>query len=237
MAGVGFARGAGRTSRAFGPWHAVGLGAAVMATILVGPPGPAGAQGSADMIHACQAPNRIILRIGPDDTCPRGMTHVQWPAVPGGKGDPGPRGDKGDKGDPGEQGAPGAPGRPGPTVIGGAPAGNLSPLADRFTGPYASQLLANEHDVTVPVPMAAVIDRFYVVLSGAPGAGNTYTVTVRRNQADTRLACAVADLASACENQVDAEAFQPGDLLSIAIHPTSGPAVRRMRWGAVMTGQ
>ena len=56
----------------------------------------------------------------------------------------------------------------------------------------------------------------------APGAGNSITVTLRDDGADTALACTIADTATSCSNVAANPAIGAGSALSLAVTATLG---------------
>ena len=74
----------------------------------------------------------------------------------------------------------------------------------------------------------------YWLIQTAPGAGNSWTFTVRVNDVDTSLALTIADAATSGSNLTDSITVVDGDTLGIFSHPVSSPtAAGVMTWSAV----
>jgi hypothetical protein len=69
-------------------------------------------------------------------------------------------------------------------------------------------------------------------MSGAPGAGNSWTVTVRKNGASTAVTCSVTNPNLTCTDTTHSVAFAAGDLLDILVVGISTPTTARITWVA-----
>ncbi len=84
-----------------------------------------------------------------------------------------------------------------PIVGGGAPSGT-------------------ETNVDVDSPAAATMKNLYVQLASAPGMGNSLTLTMRQNAADTSLTCAVSGAsATVCNDTTHSFNVSQGDLITL----------------------
>jgi hypothetical protein len=116
-----------------------------------------------------------------------------------------------------------------------APTRSLSYMAPFLaTTPTASELPAQQ-----VVPIAGTIANLGVRIGTAPGQGNSYTLTIRKNGIGTGLTCRIEGDGSAgtsCLDDAHAVAFAAGDFLSLQVSPGGGP--RRWhaaRWEATLT--
>jgi hypothetical protein len=103
----------------------------------------------------------------------------------------------------------------------------------RFVAAFEGHADSSESIVEQSVPAAGSISRLFVKLTSGPGAGASYTFFVRKSGADTALACTISGTAATCSDLVNSVSFAAGDLLSVRVQPTGGPAGREMRWMAV----
>ena len=71
-----------------------------------------------------------------------------------------------------------------------------------------------------------------MLLSVAPGAGNTWTITVRKNAVSTTSTCTVSNPNLTCTDTTHTVAFAVGDLIDVLIFGTSAPTTARMTWVA-----
>ncbi len=85
---------------------------------------------------------------------------------------------------------------------------------------------ASASEVAHVVPTGGTLKKLYVVLNGAPGAGTSYVITVRKNVADSIITCTVANLATTASDLVNTLAVVAGDIISIKIAPTGAPTNR-----------
>lgn len=75
-----------------------------------------------------------------------------------------------------------------------------------------------------------------VQLVNAPGAGNSWTVTLRINGVDSAQTVTISDAATAATGPTTEVTINEGDLIDLAVVPTSGPATTHMKWTYYMTG-
>lgn len=83
---------------------------------------------------------------------------------------------------------------------------------------------------------AGKLTNFYVELHGSPGAGKSYTFTLRINGVDTALVVAIADAATSGSDLVNEVNVSAGDLLSISCVPAGTPTARKARWSMLFEG-
>jgi hypothetical protein len=116
-----------------------------------------------------------------------------------------------------------------------APMRSLSYMAPFIaTAPTASELPAQQ-----VMPIAGRMANLRVKIGSAPGQGNSYTLTLRKNGIGTGLTCRIegggaAD--TACLDKAHTVAFAAGDFLTLQVSPGGGP--RRWhaaRWQVTLT--
>jgi len=94
------------------------------------------------------------------------------------------------------------------------------------TTPTASELPAQQ-----VMPMAGTVASLGVKIGTAPGHGNSYTLTIRKNGIGTGLACRIEGDGSAdtsCLDSTHTVAFAAGDFLTLQVSPGDSP----QRWHA-----
>ncbi len=89
-----------------------------------------------------------------------------------------------------------------------------------------------EDNVVDIMPVARTLQNLRVYLNGSPGAGQSYTVTVRVNGADTAIGCVISDSATTGFDTTDTVTVAAGDRISIKV-VTSGSANARQPHCAV----
>ena len=84
------------------------------------------------------------------------------------------------------------------------------------------------------IPRNAVLSKFKVELSAAPGVGRSVTFTVRASGADTPISCTVADLNLSCsyDPPLEVAAFQ---VITVKEVPFGTPALANARYSIVVT--
>jgi hypothetical protein len=203
-----------------------------------GPSGPTGPQGASGP-SGPTGPQGPSGPTGPQGASgPSGPTGPQGPSGPtgpqGASGPSGPTGPQGPSGPTGPQGSTGPQGPNGNTIIGGGTGGStLSRSGNNYIPLFFSDADSQESAVAQTVPLAATLSNFYVHLSGAPGPGNSYTFTVRRNGGNTTVTCTISgSSATTCSDTTHTQAFDAGDTISIESVPLSNPSNASMHWTA-----
>lgn len=79
---------------------------------------------------------------------------------------------------------------------------------------------------------ACTLRKLYIVLSGAPGAGKSYTFTVRE-AGDTAITVTIADAATTGNDIVNTHLVADGDEVALKCVPAGTPDVRDAYWGLV----
>jgi hypothetical protein len=97
--------------------------------------------------------------------------------------------------------------------------GLISPAFGSAVG--ASSVDASEDAVETLAPARDLFARNLAVqTTSAPGTGNTLTVTLRVDGADTALACTLADLATSCSNVAADVSLPAGSTVSLEVSST-----------------
>ena len=223
-----------------GPIGSTGMPGSTGASGIQGNPGdagPAGATGESGQIGST-GPTGLPGAIGATgsegpmgrqgDSGPTGASGRQGEAgATGVQGDMGPTGAVGPTGSSGfgETGATGVSGPTGSTGPAGADgytilsgSGNPNEGSDRFSASGAFTEDTSEADRQTLMP-EGIVNALLVRVSTAPGAGKSWTITVRKNEANTALTCSISDANLTCSDAAHPVLFSSGDLLSILIHP------------------
>lgn len=151
---------------------------------------------------------------------PRGLAGPTGPdGAPGPQGHAGPEGAAGPAG---PQGTPGSSGADAPTVFTARANGYLGALTPVYAAVSGiTDVTATEALVETLAPANAfTAENMSVRLTTAPGAGNSVTVTLRANGADTALACTIADLATSCTNTANAATVAAASTIALQVSST-----------------
>jgi hypothetical protein len=195
---------------------------------------------AAVLVCANRANGRIRL-VRRTRACRRAERLVRWNAR-GPKGLRGPRGLRGLTGERGPAGANGLDGAPGPAGPPGAigeagPPGssNVSVFSARVTGysgllspgfaaPMGTSVTSATEDLVETLAPARAFSarNLAVQMASAPGGGNSATVTLRANGADTSLSCTIAGAATSCTNVADSPSIAAGATLSLEVTSSLG---------------
>jgi len=206
-----------------------GAAGATGATGPAGSQGPAGPQGSAG-VPGPAGPAGPMGPTGPVGAAgPTGPAGPSGPAGPtgttGATGPMGPAGPAGPIGPTGPAGAPGANGTSGSAIGGNYP----NSASGSFLMPWSDVVSTTEANASVPLP-SGTASKLVVSLTKEPGAGQSATITIRRNGVDTALSCTISGIANTCADTVDRLTFGDGDLLSVLYSKTSLAAASRVRF-------
>lgn len=100
-------------------------------------------------------------------------------------------------------------------------------------GMFSAELNANELNVQNIMPTAGTIKNFFVFVQSVPGAGASWTMTVRNNGADTAVTCTITGAAAqSCSDTTHTAVFAAGDLIAIRIASSGGPNATPGQWTA-----
>jgi hypothetical protein len=204
------------------PWLAI---SAVAVSLVIAAPGAPRAhlnqpdQGDPTIVHACVKKTGVVRVIdGATKDCLKTETRTHWDLI-------------GEQGAQGAQGDTGLAGEPSIGILGGSTGSALLPGgSDQFVGIFNAGRSRIEGEVQLPIPAGGTLANFYVLLSGPPGAGKTWTFVVRSNGADTPVTCTVQDQATSCADLTNTSAFDGGDLLSIRVIGGGNPVTRLVQW-------
>ncbi len=172
----------------------------------------------------------------------QGPVGPQGPAGPtGAQGEQGPIGPQGPQGPPGPigpigpMGPPGPPGPQGPAGPAGANGTSGSAIGGNYANTGNNNFLfpwgttsGTEANTNIPLPSGKA-SKLVVSLTVAPGAGQSATVTIRKNGVNTALTCTVSGTATTCADTVNSVTFNDGDLLSV-LYTEAGAAASRIRF-------
>jgi hypothetical protein len=89
---------------------------------------------------------------------------------------------------------------------------------------------ANVQDV---VAAAGTVKNFYFVIDTTPAAARSWTLTVRKNGANTAVTCTISNPNTSCSDLTHSVAFVAGDFISVAITASApAPGGTPGRWTA-----
>jgi hypothetical protein len=185
-----------------------------------GPPGPAGATGAPGPAGPTGATGAAGAAGPGGPPGPAGATGAAGPAGPAG-----PTGATGPAGPVGPTGPPGANGTSGSAIGGNFP----NSASGSFLMPWSDATSAIEANASVPLP-SGTASKLVVSLTKEPGAGQSATITVRKNGVDTALSCTISGIANTCSDMADRLTFGDGDLLSVLYSKTPLAAASRVRF-------
>jgi hypothetical protein len=99
-----------------------------------------------------------------------------------------------------------------------------------FVDPNAGQ--TTESIAQVSVKSAGTVSDLKALVNTAPGNGNTWTVTVRKNGVNTAVTCTITNPNLTCTDTTHSVAFAAGDDIDVLIFGTSTPSAARLTWVA-----
>ena len=124
----------------------------------------------------------------------------------------------------------------GESIILGGTSDGLSASATEYVSPQSSGLnevwFATEAQRQQLISAASELKKLYVLLSGAPGAGKSFTFTLR-DAGDTSLAVTISDTNTTGNNTSVSVIALAADSVSLQVVPTSTPAAYAAYWGLV----
>ena len=191
-----------------------------------GPPGPTGATGPSGGPAGATGPTGATGATGPAGTTgPTGATGLA-----------GPTGATGNTGATGPTGPPGAGSGVTAQVIGGGTA-NLNPPnnAVSYMGPFEMGNSNVEGTVSMAFPVSGTISHLQVFVQGSPGAGKSWTLTIRVAGTNSSVTCTITGAATRCSDLVNTAAITANQTLSVRISPTGGPGSKPLHWRAIVS--
>lgn len=129
-------------------------------------------------------------------------------------------GPPGQTGPTGSTGATGETGTNGKTLLGGN--GNPYETGTRFGGAGAFTFATEEADRQIPI--TGTLTDLQAVVSVAPGVGNGWIITARKNKSATPVSCTITGTTSVCTDTLHSTEFQEGDIFSVSVTPVNTPA-------------
>jgi hypothetical protein len=100
---------------------------------------------------------------------------------------------------------------------------------------------AVENVVSCIISTSGTLDRLYVNMSAAPGAGKSFTFTIFKNGASTGVTCQVSTAALNSSDLSNSITVVAGDLISIQSVPSGAPSTTTakisMRWAPTIDGE
>jgi hypothetical protein len=188
-----------------------------------GPVGPAGAGGPAGPAGATGPTGPTGPAGATGATGAAGATGPQGPPGPAGATGPaGPTGPVGPQGPAGAQGPAGTPGSPGPAGADGLNVvfGRINGLVTSIFAPVSgiSSGDASEGNVTQLSPASTIVARDLAVrLTAPPGAGVSWTFTLRDDGAATVVACSISNPDTSCTSESNSATISAGSELSMQV--------------------
>lgn len=117
------------------------------------------------------------------------------------------------------------------SIIGGFTATNIGANLTRYAFPYGSPPLVPEIDARMVMPFSCILTRYWVRSTLAPGAGETYDITVLLNGVPTLLTLQIAGAVDVQAGpDVDMVAITADDELSIEVVTSLNAALCQMSW-------
>ena len=95
-----------------------------------------------------------------------------------------------------------------------------------------TSVASTESTVQVAAGAAGTLSSFEFNVSSSPGFGASWTVTVRKNGANTSVTCTISGAATSCTDSSHTASFSAGDTLSIRIVGAGGPGAGTPLWHA-----
>jgi len=126
----------------------------------------------------------------------------------------------------------------GESIILGATSNNLPQVDTEYNSILPGQdlqtwvALANE-DERYQLGQVCVFKKFYVLLSGSPGAGNKYDFTIRLAGADSNVVTTIAEAATTGNSGALEDTVALDEYVSLEVVPTDSPTIRDSYWGLV----
>lgn len=122
-------------------------------------------------------------------------------------------------------------------ILGGTNSSNLVNNATRYISLHsaANAGAASTTYGQTQSPHACTIDRLYISLGAAPGAGTSYTFTLQKNGSATDVTVTISDTATTGNDTAHTIDVAEGDLLCMVVTPTGTPTATTAQWGIGVT--
>ena len=209
--------------------HSAHLDVVLVGSGAAGPTGPTGATGPT----------------GPPGAGATGATGATGPTGATGAPGAGSIGPTGATGAPGATGATGATGPTGPpgagsgftaqVIGGGTTTVNPPNNAVSYMGPFEMGNSNVEGTVSMAFPVSGTISHLQVFVQGSPGAGKSWTLTIRVAGTNSSVTCTITGAATRCSDLVNTAAITANQTLSVRISPTGGPGSKPLHWRAIVS--
>lgn len=95
---------------------------------------------------------------------------------------------------------------------------------------------ATEADVAVVSPLATTAEALFCQASAAPGAGESWTLTLRVAGASSALTCSISEAGTTCSDTANTATLAAADLLSIQATASTAPAAADLACGVRIPG-
>lgn len=93
----------------------------------------------------------------------------------------------------------------------------------------------NEDEVIIPLVRAGTLDRIYINVDAAPGAGESFTYTVRINKSDTSMTGTISNTSTSVTITTNTQAVSLDDLFSIKLVTSTSAGASHHRFTARVT--
>jgi hypothetical protein len=115
----------------------------------------------------------------------------------------------------------------------GVSLGTVAAGATVYMGPNGAQ--ANEGDAFLMMDKPGVVTQFIVEVDVAPGAGQSFTYTIRKNGVDTAMVAVISNAGTfQTVSSVNQFTVSAADRLSVKLVSSAGAAVARHRWAVTV---
>lgn len=122
-------------------------------------------------------------------------------------------------------------------LMGGSAGTTQTNAADRYLPVHGNfnASTVDESDVQAVMPTSGTFRNLYVTQHSDSGTGDGFTYTLRKNAADTAVACTISgNSATSCNDTTNTFTVTAGDLVDLEIHISSGsPGAKRVYLGVV----
>jgi hypothetical protein len=113
-------------------------------------------------------------------------------------------------------------------TIGGNTSGNLTANSTQY---FSNTISSFESLIRQVVAAGGTFTKFYVSLQAAPGAGQSYTFTLRVNGSDTDVTCTIADSATSASDLTHTAAITAGQSWSLKSVSSTTATPASPSWG------
>jgi len=100
-------------------------------------------------------------------------------------------------------------------------------------GMFSAELENTEIGVQQLMPVAGTVQNLYAFVQVVPGGTATWTLTIRKNGANTAVTCTIQPAALSCSDNTHTASFVAGDLIAVLVTSSGAPAATPGQWTAV----